>query len=60
MRKEIDALPQIMNTAQVARLCAKSERSIRRLAKSGALPHGKIGREYRFDRDKILKALGVV
>ncbi len=52
-----DEYPEIMNVSEVADLLRVSNQTIYNLVKSGQLPATKIGREWRFSREKILQIL---
>ncbi|AFV10502.1 excisionase-like protein [Thermacetogenium phaeum DSM 12270] len=50
--------PEIMNVSEVAELLRVSNQTVYNLVKSGRLPATKVGREWRFSREKILQVLG--
>lgn len=49
--------PEIMNVSEVAELLRVSNQTIYNLVNSGQLPATKVGREWRFSREKILQIL---
>lgn len=49
--------PEIMNVSEVAELLRVSNQTIYNLVNSGQLPAMKVGREWRFSREKILQIL---
>ncbi|MDQ2850804.1 MAG: helix-turn-helix domain-containing protein [Actinomycetota bacterium] len=52
-RGEYDALPEVLTTAQAARLLNMSEQKIRRGARTGEIPSTLIGRSLRFSKTKL-------
>lgn len=53
-----EALPIVLDVSTVAILLDASESYIRKALQSGELPGGKIGREWRIDRDKLREKIG--
>ena len=53
----LEDYPQIMNVEEVADLLRVSSQTVYNLARAGKLPAVKVGREWRFDREKVLEAL---
>ena len=53
----LEDYPQVMNVEEVADLLRVSNQTVYNLARAGKLPAVKVGREWRFDREKILEAL---
>jgi len=52
--------PEIMNVEEVADLLRVSTQTVYKLVRSGKLPATKIGREWRFSRDKVYEVLAVL
>jgi excisionase family DNA binding protein/YgiT-type zinc finger domain-containing protein len=52
-----EPLPEVMNIEEVADLLRVSTQTIYTLARLGKLPATKIGREWRFSRNKVLELL---
>lgn len=50
-----DDSPQIMTIAQVAQFLGLHELTVRRLAREGAIPALKLGRQWRVKRDLLEK-----
>ncbi|MEW6107190.1 MAG: helix-turn-helix domain-containing protein [Bacillota bacterium] len=53
----VEDYPQIMNVEEVADLLRVSTQTVYNLARSGKLPAVKVGREWRFNREKVLEVL---
>jgi len=53
----VEDYPEIMNVEEVADLLRVSTQTVYNLARSGKLPAVKVGREWRFNREKVLEAL---
>lgn len=53
----IEDYPEIMNVEEVADLLRVSTQTVYNLARAGKLPAVKVGREWRFSREKVLEAL---
>lgn len=53
----VEDYPEIMNVEEVADLLRVSTQTVYNLARSGRLPAVKMGREWRFNREKVLEAL---
>lgn len=47
-------LPEIMTTDEVASVLRVTPQHVRNLAKSGEIPHMRIGNEYRFMREQLI------
>ena len=54
----VGTIPVVMGVALVGGVLDTSERYIRKALQSGELPGGKIGREWRIDRDKLREKIG--
>ena len=54
----IDKLPDIITLQELANFIKVSETTIRRAFKSGELKGFKIGKDWRFEKDEVLKWLG--
>ncbi|MBL7198583.1 MAG: helix-turn-helix domain-containing protein [Anaerolineae bacterium] len=50
---ENESFPQIMTISQVARYLGLHELTVRRLAREGAIPALKLGRQWRVKRDLL-------
>lgn len=46
--------PKILTTTEAAELLQMSEKTVRTLAKSGEIPHRRVGDLYRFSRRQIM------
>jgi excisionase family DNA binding protein len=49
--------PEVLTTAQLAELLQVDEKAVRELARRGALPGRKIGRDWRFSRSAVIEWL---
>lgn len=54
-RAEYDALPEVLTTAQVARLLDMTEVQVRHWAIEGTIPCTRIGRALRFSKSRLVR-----
>lgn len=57
---EIERLPAVLITSEVARIVGWSDQHVERSAKAGKLPGHKVGRCWMFNKDEILALVGLV
>jgi excisionase family DNA binding protein len=57
-RTDLQALPDLLTTAEVARLLRLSPQRIRQMAAADELEAYHVGRKWRFWRDDVLRILG--
>lgn len=53
----LDKLPEILTVKQLAEFLQISDQTIARAVKSGDLKGFKVGREWRFEKEKVLEWL---
>lgn len=56
---EIDALPAVLDTEMVAELTGTGIRTVQNMARTGRLPHLKVGTSYRFSKVEVCELLGI-
>jgi len=56
---EIDALPAVLESYQVAQILGTGRRAVQNAARWGRLPYFKIANQYRFSKKEICDLLGV-
>lgn len=49
---------EILTLAEAAEFLKVSERTLWQLAKDGQIPHGKVGRQYRFEKSRLASWAG--
>ena len=54
-RHEMTRDPEVLNTQATAAFLGVHVETVRRLARSGALPSFKVGKDWRFRRDALLQ-----
>lgn len=52
-------LPVLLNTKQAAQVLNVSERTVTRLCKEGEIHAALVGRQWRLNRDELLKQFGI-
>ncbi len=53
MSKEVNLSAMLLTSPEAAQMLSISERSLWTLMKSGSIPHVRIGRSVRYDRDDL-------